>query len=309
MSRLRRRVYRLLDPVRVETLGERAVNAVILAFILASALAVTLETVDRLFERYQMGFFVFEVISVTVFTVEYLLRLWSAPESSAVENPVVGRVRYALSVPMLIDLLAIAPFYVGLVGVGGALDLRFLRALRLFRFLRVLKLVRYSESARALTTVIDRKRDDLVVALTTTTVLLLVASSAMYFIEHEAQPEAFSSIPATLWWGVVTLTTVGYGDVFPVTPAGKFLAAVVAFLGIGLFALPASILASGLVEAAVEDDADGSAPAPDRDRDDRVACPDCGHEFTPLPGDRSARLDGRTHRHEGDDDQGASPRE
>lgn len=150
----------------------------------------------------------------------------------------------------MIDLLAIAPFYVGTAVF--AFDLRVLRALRLFQFLRLLKLVRYSEAMQRFGRVAARKRDDLVLSTAGSSLLLVVASSLMYFVERDAQPETFSSIPATLWWGVVTLTTVGYGNVYPVTTAGKLLGGVVAVLGVGLFALPASILASGFIEEGSE---------------------------------------------------------
>ena len=130
---------------------------------------------------------------------------------------------------LVIDLLAILPFYVGVF----VLDLRFLRALRLFRFLRLFKLTRYSNSLQSLGAVVRRKKADLIVTLSATLMLLLMASSTMYFVEKDAQPEAFSSIPAAMWWGVATLTTVGYGDVYPVTPVGKAVGAVIAALGVG----------------------------------------------------------------------------
>jgi voltage-gated potassium channel len=146
---------------------------------------------------------------------------------------------------MVIDLVAIVPFF-----FGAVLDLRFLRALRLLRFLRLFKLARYSDSIQLFVRVLRLKREELVITSVVGTIILLMASSLMYFAERSAQPEVFSSIPATLWWGVITLTTVGYGDVTPVTPVGQLLGAMIAITGIGLFALPASILASGFIEAA-----------------------------------------------------------
>ena len=227
----------------------------IILLIVANVLAVMLETVDPVYAAYGKELFAFEVISVVIFTVEYFGRLWSAVEHPDYRHPIRGRIRYAVSPYMLIDLVAILPFYVGLVG-----DYRFLRALRLFRFLRLLKLTRYSESLRLFLRAVRLKREELVITSIVGAILLLVASSGMYFVEHTAQPEEFSSIPATLWWGVVTLTTVGYGDVHPVTPLGKAIGAFVAVLGVGLFALPASILASGFIEAA---------------RERTISCPHC----------------------------------
>lgn len=224
----------------------RAVDWLIVGLILLNIVAVVLATVDDVFRHYQRVFYALEIVSVGIFTIEYGLRVWSATVVPEYSDPVISRLRFASSPYLLVDLLAIAPFYIGTVVF--ATDLRVLRALRLFRFLRLLKLVRYSEVMQRFGRVAHEKRDDLLLAVTGSSILLFVASSLMYFIERDAQPETFSSIPATLWWGVVTLTTVGYGNTFPVTPAGKVLGAIVAVLGVGLFALPASILASGFIE-------------------------------------------------------------
>lgn len=232
------------------------VDYVIMLLIAANVVAVMLETVDPLFETYGREFFAFEVLSVTVFTIEYLGRLWSAVEHPDYEGAVRGRLQYARSPYMVIDVLAILPFF-----IGAIVDLRFLRALRLIRFMRLLKLARYSESMKLFVTAFWMKREELTITTFIGIILLLVASSTMYFVERTAQPEEFSSIPETLWWGVITLTTVGYGDVSPVTPLGQVLGAIVAVIGIGLFALPASILASGFIEAA---------------RGETATCPHCG---------------------------------
>ena len=183
----------------------------------------------------------------------------AATEHPDNSHPVYGRVRYARSPYMLVDPLAIVPFY-----LAAVIDLRFLRALRLVRFLRLFKLARYSESLKLFVPAVRMKREELVITSAVGVILLLVASSAMYFAERTAQPEAFSSIPTSIWWGVVTLTTVGYGDVTPVTPLGKLLAAAVTVTGIGLFALPASIMAAGFIEAA---------------REKTTRCPHCGGEI------------------------------
>ena len=247
MSRqFQQRVFRLFEVGQGDRLG-RAVDAFIMSLIVANVLAVVLGTVDGVQTAYADALFYFELFSVAVFTVEYLARVALCTTQSAYAyHPVLGRLEFATRPYLLIDLLAILPFYVGFF----IFDLRFLRALRLFRFFRLFKLTRYSASIRTFASVIRRKKEDLVVAITGTSILLLVSSSLMYFVEHGAQPEKFSSIPAALWWGVATLTTVGYGDVYPVTPLGKLLGALIAALGVGLFALPASILASGFIEDA-----------------------------------------------------------
>lgn len=259
---VRKRTRQLLDPTHVDRSGT-IVNWFIMCLILLNVLAVVLETVDSLHAQYEPFFFGFELLSVMIFTVEYLARIWSAVEAGEpYDRPIVGRLRYATRPLLLFDLIAILPFYVTVF--GGASDLRFLRALRLIRFLRLFRLVRYSESMQAFGEAFYLKRGQLVVAMTGNLILLVVASSLMYFAESGAQPEAFPSIPGTMWWGIVTLTTVGYGDVTPITPAGQLIGSAVAILGIGLFALPASIMASGFIQ--------GSSY-------ETGFCPDCGHEL------------------------------
>ena len=168
------------------------------------------------------------------------------------------------TVSKIFDLIAILPFYLPMIML---IDLRFVRVLRLFRLLRVFKLGRYSESLRTLANVLKRKKEELFITIFVVMILLIIASSLMYFIENEAQPEIFSSIPSAMWWGVATLTTVGYGDAYPVTPVGKLLGAVIALLGIGMFALPTGILGSGFVEEM------------QRKREKRKICPNCGKEI------------------------------
>jgi voltage-gated potassium channel len=240
----RRIVYRILDPGARETLLERAGNVFLGSLILVNVLAVIVETVEPIRERWAFEFVAFEAFSVAVFTVEYLLRLWTCTLDPRFEGPLRGRLRFFLSPMALIDLLAIVPAYFG----DSFLDLRYARVLRLVRMLRALKLARYSRSVQTLSNVFRERRADLVLTTVLLLVLLVVSASTMYFAEHAAQPRTFSSIPAAMWWAVVTLTTVGYGDVYPITPLGKVLGAVIALLGIGLFALPAGILASGFAD-------------------------------------------------------------
>jgi len=257
-QRMRRRTYEIFEPRLGGQLGYY-VDWGIMLLILANVIAVTLQTVDSLATQYGAFFHWFEIFSVVVFSVEYIARIWSSVERDPINRPIKERLEFALQPMLIVDLLAILPFFLARAGLG--VDLRFLRALRLVRFLRLLKLARYSQSMRAFSQVLRSKREELVLALSANGLLLIIASSMMYFVENPAQPEKFSSIPATYWWGVATLTTVGYGDVYPITPVGKLLGASVSILGIGLFALPASILASGFIEEAKEN--------PDR-------CPHCG---------------------------------
>lgn len=189
------------------------------------------------------------------------MRLWVITCSPRYSHPLFGRLRYAVTPLALIDLLAIAPAL-----DAAHVDLRFLRVARLARVLRILKLARYSQGIGLIGRVVKRKKEELFVALGLFVILLVMTSALMYFAEHEVQPKAFSSIPAAMWWAVVTMTTLGYGDVYPITVMGRVLAGVTALLGIAAFALPTSILGAGFL-AELER---GERPQ---------SCPRCGHEL------------------------------
>lgn len=239
----RTRLWQILEPATPSDRTSRAFDLFILALIVLNIVALVVGTVPEVAISFGGALSSFEALSVAIFTVEYFCRVWAAPEDLRYRGP-KGRVRWASSPLAIVDLLAILPFYLP----AGILDLRFLRVLRLFRLARIAKLARYSHALQLLGRVAARKRGELYVTGAVLVVLLLSASSLIYFAEHEAQPEGFRSIPRSFWWAVVTLTTVGYGDVYPVTAAGKVVGSFVAILGIGLFALPAGILGAGLIE-------------------------------------------------------------
>jgi voltage-gated potassium channel len=240
----RARVWQLLEPAREGDRPSHTVDLLVLTLILLNVVAVIMESMPAL-EEFQPAFALFNVASVLVFTAEYLARVWSCTADPRYNGPIRGRLRYMRTPLALVDLLAVAPFYIPVTNT----DLRSLRILRLFfRLARALKLARYDRSLRFLLEVYRAKRADLTVVIGGLLTLLLIASSLMYFAENRAQPEVFSSIPAAMWWALVTLTTVGYGDIVPVTALGKLVASFVAVLGVGMFALPAGILASGFTE-------------------------------------------------------------
>ena len=265
---VKRRTHELIEREVGATRLDRAVDLFISLLIVTNVCAVMLETVTWIDAPFHPYFVAFEIFSVAVFTAEYVLRLWSCTADPRYARPVWGRVRYALQPMLLIDLLAVVPFYLEFLTV----DLRFVRTLRLFRLFRIFKLARYADSMRTLGLVLRSRREELLVTLFVVVVLLVFASSAMYYVESEAQPEQFSSIPAAMWWGVATLTTVGYGDVYPVTTAGRFLGAGIAILGVGLFALPTGILASAFSEELQK-----------RRRKEAVLCPHCGCDTREPP--------------------------
>ena len=223
----------------------KVVNFLLVSLVFLNIFAVIIQTEKGIALKYNTLFTVLEIISVVFFTIEYMLRAWVSNLHRTYNHAVLGRVKYMLSPIAIIDLLAILPFYLILV---FPIDFKFITILRFFRLLRVFKLNRYSKALHTLWHVIVDKKEELVITFVTILGLLIVSSSLMYYIEHNSQPELFSSIPASMWWSVSTLTTVGYGDMVPITPFGKLLSACIAMLGIAMFALPAALLSSGFTE-------------------------------------------------------------
>lgn len=247
LALLRLRTAQLLEAHRPDDPAGRAIDVFLVVLILANVVAVTLQTMEQINAAYQPYFFGFEIISVAIFTVEYLLRLWSCVDTPDPRHPgkPSSRVRWMVSPLGLVDLLAILPFYIYLLIPESALSLLFLRMFRGLRLIRVFKLTRYSPALNVLLTVVRKEAPVLGVAASILFVMLIVASWGIWVLERDIQPENFGSIPAAMWWAVVSLTTVGYGDVVPVSNGGKVFAGLIALIGIGMMALPAAILASG----------------------------------------------------------------
>ncbi|MDH0835581.1 ion transporter [Acinetobacter johnsonii] len=237
---LRKFVYNNLHNKDYETPLRRGLNYFLIALIMSNAAAVLLESVQKYYVLYQDFFYYFEIFSIIIFSVEYLLRFWSIAESNSFESDWKNRLNWVKSGGAIIDLLAILPAYLNFF---VQFDLRFLRIVRL---LRLLKLTRYFVSLQILLRVIEREKGSFQAVIFILMIMIIMAAAGVYLIESQAQPEVFSSIPASMWWAVVTLTTVGYGDVTPITPLGRFLGAIITILGVGLAALPAGILANGL---------------------------------------------------------------
>jgi voltage-gated potassium channel len=241
MATFKSAVYALLEGVPRRTRGQRAFDAVLISLILANVLAVILGTVNSLGGRYETLFFTFEILSVSAFTLELILRFWVSGLSpgATTKQP---RGRFWTNPYTLADILAILPFYIGfLVNV----DLRLLRLLRLFRVFRISP---YFRSLALLGSVIKQEYRPMLSALAIIAILMLFAAAGIYLLEREGQPEAFGDLPSALWWVVVTLCTVGYGDAVPLTWLGRALGAVIMLLGIDLVALPAGMLASRFSE-------------------------------------------------------------
>jgi len=203
----------------------------------------------------------FESMSLIVFIIEYILRFIAAGNYYKNINPWKSRLKYVITPMAIIDLLAILPFMLPFV---FRVDLRAIRIVRLFRVFRILKFGRFSKDMIKIIQVLKNKSNELISSVFVVFTLMLMASTTMYYIESEAQPEVFRSVFDSMWWATATLTTVGYGDIIPITVAGKFLAALIAILGIGIVAIPAGIIASGFMELL---------------NHTKCTCPKCGEIF------------------------------
>ena len=235
---LRVRVYWWLERPDRDAFGPKLLEIALVTLIIVNVAAVIIETVDPIYQSWKLAFDVFEATSLCIFICEYLLRLWVVPENSDAPS----RLSWARSPLALIDLLAILP---ALLYLFIPIDLRILRT---FRMLRLLKLTRYSPALGMLLAVFEEEAGAFFAGFFILMIMLIFAASGAWLAEHSVQPEAFGSIPSAMWWAVATLTTVGYGDVTPITVAGKIFGALITVIGIGMAALPAGIIASGLNE-------------------------------------------------------------
>lgn len=243
--KLKERVFEILDIPKENDKTSKYFDVFIFVLIIINVLAVIIESVEAVEEKYQLFFYYLELFSIIIFTVEYILRLWSCTEYHKYRHFIIGRILFILSPLALVDLFAILPFYLPMI---FKVDLRFLRMLRIIRLLRIIKVARYSQSMRILGNVFIRKKEELFVTIFFCFLLMVCVSCIMFVVEHDSNPKNFSSIPQTMFWSAATLTTIGSENIQPVTPLGKVLSSIFAFLGIGMFALPTGILGAGFVE-------------------------------------------------------------
>lgn len=243
LLRLRRRIHFVLDG-GVSDWMSQAVNRTLVALVVISVSAVVIESVEAIRSPHALLFQVIEYLVAALFTIEYALRLWTAPDHTpyAGMKPWAARRAYAFTAPAVIDLLAIAPIYLETL---ISADFRILILLRLLRFF---KLARYSPGMRSLVNVLEAERKALAASAVILLGLILIAASAMHLAEHTVQPDKFGSIPDAMWWAVVTLTTVGYGDVVPITLAGRIVAGFTMVTGMMMLALPIGIVATAFAE-------------------------------------------------------------
>lgn len=240
----RKRLYITLHPGEKGGILESIFEIVLVLIIVLNILAIVLDSVQEYEAKYHFYFERFEFFSVLFFTIEYVARLYAIVENPKFKDGVTGRLRYCITPIAIIDLLAFLPFYL----IFLPLDLRFLRIFRLMALFRMFKIARYMHALKIFRKVLLDRKEQLVLSFLFILFVLVIISFIMYYAEREAQPNVFSSIPASMWWGISTLTTVGYGDIVPITTLGKFLGGLFAIAGVGLLALPAGILSSGFYE-------------------------------------------------------------
>lgn len=267
-ERIKGRVYNLIRDDDENGLAASLFDGFIIAVIAINVLLVILDTFRGIQDSARRVFYGFEVFSVTVFSIEYALRLWTADRIYPERTRAKARLKYIASFMAVVDILAILPFYVPFL---FPIDLRVLRMVRLLRLLRLLKVNRYTSALSTVGDVIKRKAAQLLSSMFVVIILMVMASILMYGLEGDAQPEVFQNAFSGFWWAIATLTTVGYGDIYPVTIAGRILGSVIALLGIGLVAVPTGIISAGFME--------NIAHEKEHDKENKRFCPYCGKDL------------------------------
>ena len=241
----RKRLYNELEPSGRQVSGLSKLNQFICGVIILSVGVAIIETEDSVSQHREAFFLAAEYIFTGVFLIEYIARVWVAVENSVYSGAIRGRLKYIVSFYALIDLLALLAVAVSTAGSGPL----FLRMFRFARILRLARLGRFSKAMSRMRYALHSRLPDLLLSLGVALGLLVISSTLLYLVEGSIQPKTFGSIPRAMWWGIATLTTVGYGDVYPVTAAGKILSSITAITGIGLIAMPTGILAAAFSDA------------------------------------------------------------
>ena len=257
--RLRAQTFAVLHAPDPSNHRARWINYLLAALIVTNAMAITLQSLPYLDPGFDAALHAFEAVSTGIFLVEYAARVWTCVEQHRLAHPLWGRLRFMVQPLALIDLIAVATYWT-------PWDLRFLRVIRLVRLLKILHLYEFEAALERLGVSLSKRKELLLVSVSLMAMFVYVAAALLYQIEHERQPELFSSIPATFWWASVTFNTIGYGDMVPLTSLGRLFAALVSVFGIGVFALPTAIVIAAIIESS----SDGHA----------YVCEECGHHGT-----------------------------
>ncbi|WP_143961729.1 ion transporter [Litoribacter populi] len=241
MNSLKKKTYHLLSPPDHSGSANWWVDVFIVTLIFLNVLVIILRSVDFIYDWWPGLFDGFEVFSILVFTLEYLARVWTGNLHPDYPKAPLGNFRFATSPMMVIDLMAILPFYLPFLG----LDLRFFRIMRIFRIFTILRLVRFTDSLDFMYKVYKKRISFLVIFSLFTFFFLILSSILLYYAENSTQPDAFSSIPKTMWWVMGVISSVGFGEIAPMTILGRIIVSLIAFMAIMLFGLSAAVIASG----------------------------------------------------------------
>ena len=271
LKKIKWKIYNLIRDDDENNLASNIFDSVIIALIIINVITIIADTFN-LPATVAKIFHYIEVVLVVIFSMEYLLRVWTSDLIRPNMRAWKARLRYVVSPMALVDFIAIAPFYTPFI---VPIDLRVLRMLRIVRLLRIFKVNRYTHALSTIGSVLKRKKSQLLSSIAIVLLLMVIAAVLMFNVESDAQPESFSNAFDALWWAVATLTTVGYGDVYPVTVLGKILSAIIALLGIGLVAIPTGIISSGFMECIEKETPDQN----NTETDQKHYCPYCGRKI------------------------------
>lgn len=262
--KFKERIYNIIRDDDENDLISNIFDGIIITLIIINIITVIADTFD-LPGTVKQIFNIVETVSVVIFTIEYILRVWTSDLMYSNLKPFKARFKYIFSFMAIIDLLAILPFYLPFF---ISIDLRVLRALRIIRLFRVFKANRYTSALTTIAAVLKNKKSQLLSSVFVCFLLMIIAAVLMYNVENEAQPNTFNNAFSALWWAVATFTTVGYGDIYPITTLGKILSAIIALLGIGLVAVPTGIISAGFMEQIDNENSD-----------EKEYCPYCGKKI------------------------------
>jgi voltage-gated potassium channel Kch len=240
----RQKVFSLLHATPTSGALHRYVDRLIIWAVLVSVVCIVLETVPAIHAIFQHEFAFLEIATVALFSLEYIGRVYACCEIAKYSDPFKGRLRYMMSIPALIDLVSILPYFLGIL-LHQVIDTRFLR---IFRLTRLLKVTRYTGTLNTLMKAINREKRVLFASAFMMLLLVVLTASLGFELEHDAQPDKFDTIPSAMYWAVITLASVGYGDISPITPLGRAMTVVISLIGIGIFAIPAGLMASAFTD-------------------------------------------------------------
>ena len=244
MKSIKNKIFKIIQPADNSSILSKMFDLVIVTLILINTVTIIAATFSLSALKIRI-FLIIEIVSVIIFSVEYILRLWTADLLYPEKKPFIARIKFFFSPMAIVDLLAILPFYIPFL---LPIDLRILRLIRLLRLFRLFKMNRYTSGLSSIGNVLKKKSDQLVSSIFVVFLLMIISSVIMYYFENPVQPDVFSNAFSGLWWAISTFTTVGYGDIYPLTVAGKIFSAIIALLGIGLVAVPTGIISAGFME-------------------------------------------------------------